>query len=119
MLADFYGTIRVPPTITAHTRPDLAAAVTRLRRALRRHRLADLIVAVERTGRYHHVPQRAFAAAGFEVRDRGGGGAIRTPQRAGGGRLRKCRMALALPLPRRWWSGAGCRSGGNTEAVPV
>ena len=26
------------------------------------------IVAIERTGRYHHLIQRAFAAAGFEVR---------------------------------------------------
>ena len=30
--------------------------------------IADLLVAVERTGRYHHPPARAFAAGGFEVR---------------------------------------------------
>ena len=32
------------------------------------HDIRDLLVAVERTGRYHHPPARAFAAGGFEVR---------------------------------------------------
>ncbi|MDQ5807997.1 MAG: transposase, partial [Actinomycetota bacterium] len=32
------------------------------------HGLRDLLVAVERTGRYHRPVQRAFAAAGFETR---------------------------------------------------
>jgi transposase len=68
MLADFYGKILIPPTVVANTRADLDAAVTRLRQAVAGYRLTDLIIAVERTGRYHLPARRAFAAAGFEVR---------------------------------------------------
>lgn len=68
MLADFYGNVLVPPTEVAHTRAALDAAVARLRQALAEHALHDALVAVERTGRYHHVPQRAFAQAGFDTR---------------------------------------------------
>src|SRR5437762_13591595 len=68
MLADFYGKILIPPTVVANTRADLDAAVARLRQAVAEYRLTDLIIAVERTGRYHLPARRAFAAAGFEVR---------------------------------------------------
>ena len=68
MLADFYGNVLVPPTLLAHDRPALDAAVDQLRRAGRDHDLRDLVVAVERTGRYHRTVQHAFAAAGFEAR---------------------------------------------------
>lgn len=68
LLADFYGNVLVPPTPVEHTRTDLDAAVARLREAVAAHGLRDLVVAVERTGRYHHATRRAFAAAGFEVR---------------------------------------------------
>jgi transposase len=68
LLADFYGKILVPPTTVEHNRHALDAAVAQLRQAARDHDLKDLIVAVERTGRYHHTPRRAFAAAGFETR---------------------------------------------------
>jgi transposase len=68
MLADFYGNVFVPPTTVAHNRHALDAALDRVRQAMRDHDLKDLIVAVERTGRYHHTPRRAFAAAGFETR---------------------------------------------------
>src|SRR5207237_5345336 len=46
----------------------LDAALDQLRQAVRDHDLKDLRVAIERTGRYHHTPRRAFAAAGFETR---------------------------------------------------
>src|SRR5262249_5937384 len=36
--------------------------------AAAQHELKDLLVAVERTGRYHRVVQRAFTAAGIEAR---------------------------------------------------
>src|SRR5947208_16412561 len=65
MLADFYGNVLVAPVEVEHSRLAFATAVTRLRDAIARHQIADLIVAVERTGRYHHVPQRAFRDAGF------------------------------------------------------
>jgi transposase len=68
LLADFYGRVLVPPTQVAHNRPDLDAAVAQLRGAFAAHQLGDGLVAIERTGRYHRVAQRAFAAAGFETR---------------------------------------------------
>lgn len=68
MLADFYGNVLVPPTVVEHNRPGFDAAVTALRQAVEQRQVLDLLVAVERTGRYHHPPARAFAAAGFEVR---------------------------------------------------
>jgi transposase len=68
LLADFYGRVLIPPTVVAHNRPELDAAVAQLRQAFTTHQLRDGLVAIERTGRYHRVVQRAFAAAGFETR---------------------------------------------------
>src|SRR5712692_910590 len=68
MLCDFYGNVFVPPTVVEHDRAGLGAAVSQVQRALQKHALHDFLVAVERTGRYHRPVQRAFAAAGFEVR---------------------------------------------------
>src|SRR5438132_6387135 len=68
LLADFYGRQLMPPTVVAHTRPALDAAVASIRQAFEQHQLRDGLVAIERTGRYHRVVQRAFAAAGFETR---------------------------------------------------
>jgi transposase len=68
LLADFYGRVLLPPTVIAHTRPDLDAAVAQIRQAFDQHQLRDGLVAIERTGRYHRVLQRTFAAAGFETR---------------------------------------------------
>src|SRR5207248_2876399 len=66
--ADFFGRLLLPPTVVAHTRPALDAAVTQIRNAFEQHQLRDGLVAIERTGRYHRVVQRTFAAAGFETR---------------------------------------------------
>ena len=68
LLADFYGRLLIPPTLVAHNRPDLDAAVAQVREAFRQHQLHDGLVAIERTGRYHRLVQRTFAAAGFETR---------------------------------------------------
>jgi transposase len=68
LLADFYGHILIPPTTVAHHRPDLDAAVAQVREAFAAHQLQDGLVAIERTGRYHRLVQRTFAAAGFETR---------------------------------------------------
>jgi hypothetical protein len=68
MLCDFYGNVLLPPTWVDHNRPALDTALAQLRDAVARHALGDVLVVVERTGRYHHVPRRAFAAAGFDVR---------------------------------------------------
>jgi transposase len=68
LLADFYGRVLLPPTTVAHNRPDLDAAVAQVRQAFAAHQLRDGLIAIERTGRYHRVVQRTFAAAGFETR---------------------------------------------------
>jgi transposase len=68
LLADFYGHVHIPPTEVAHNRPDLDAAVAQVRQAFAEHQLRDGLVAIERTGRYHRLVQRTFAAAGFETR---------------------------------------------------
>jgi transposase len=68
LLADFYGRVLIPPTWVAHNRPDLDAAIAQIRQAFMTHELQDGLVAIERTGRYHRLVQRAFAAAGFETR---------------------------------------------------
>ena len=68
MLADFYGNILIPPTEVAHNRVELAAAVKQVRKGLAKHDLRDCLVAVERTGRYHHPVKNAFRKADFETR---------------------------------------------------
>jgi transposase len=68
LLADFYGRVLLPPTPVAHNRPDLDAAVAQIRHAFTTHQLRDGLIAIERTGRYHRLVQRTFAAAGFETR---------------------------------------------------
>ncbi len=68
LLADFYGRVLIPPTTVDHNRPSLDAAITKVRQAFAAHQIRDGLVAIERTGRYHKVVQRAFAAAGFETR---------------------------------------------------
>jgi transposase len=68
MLTDFYGKVLVPPTLVAHNRVELEAAVARVRAALAQHDIRDCIVAIERTGRYHHAVKNVFAKAGFETR---------------------------------------------------
>lgn len=68
MLCDFYGKVLIPPTTVEHNRPELDLTLSQLQAARKEHDLRDLIVAIERTGRYHHIPQRLFAANGDEVR---------------------------------------------------
>ncbi|HKB41772.1 MAG TPA: transposase [Gemmataceae bacterium] len=68
LLADFYGRVLIPPTRVEHNRPALDAAVAQVRQAFADHQLRDGVVAIERTGRYHRLVQRTFAAAGFETR---------------------------------------------------
>jgi len=69
MLADFYGNVLVAPTTVEHNRVELELAVTAARDALARHELRDALVAVERTGRYHHpikpLARRASRCASY------------------------------------------------------
>jgi transposase len=68
MLADFYGKVLVPPTVVEHTSNGLQTMIGALREAVARSDLRDLIVAIERTGRYHVLVQRACVRAGFDTR---------------------------------------------------
>lgn len=68
MVTDFYGNILVPPTTVEHQRRELEAASAQVRAAFAEHDIRDSLVAVERTGRYHHIVQRTFADAAFETR---------------------------------------------------
>jgi transposase len=68
LLADFYGKYLLEPTTLNHSRGNFAAAVDRIRQAQAEHDLRDLLVVIERTGEYHRPVQRAFRAAGWEVR---------------------------------------------------
>jgi len=67
-LADFYGRTLLEPATVAHNRGDFQAAIDRVRQAMRQHQLADLVVAIERTGEYHRPVQHAFRQADFETR---------------------------------------------------
>lgn len=68
MLADFYGQVLIEPTTVEHNQAGFDAAVQCVRDAVARHGIKDMVVVVERTGRYHRPIQRAFTKAGYEVR---------------------------------------------------
>src|SRR5262245_55711084 len=68
LFADFYGRVLIEPTTVEHHRSGFETAVASVRAAMARHHIRDVIVVIERTGRYHGPIQRAFRAAGFEVR---------------------------------------------------
>jgi transposase len=68
MLADFYGKVLIPPTSVEHTRNGLEAMVQSVRLVIERSGLRDVIVAIERTGRYHLPVKRTFVQAGFDTR---------------------------------------------------
>jgi transposase len=68
MLADFYAKVLVPPTVVEHTRAGMDAMLQHVRQAVQEHRLADVLIAVERTGNYHTPIQRCFRRAGFDTR---------------------------------------------------
>lgn len=68
MLTDFYGRVIVEPTVVEHTQGALNAMVDHVRMACAQYDLRDWIVAVEMTGVYHRLPQRAFRQAGFDTR---------------------------------------------------
>jgi len=68
LLANFYGTVLMPPVTVEHERGPLDAIIATLRGLIREHGLGDVVVAIERTGEYHRPVQRAFRAAGFETR---------------------------------------------------
>jgi hypothetical protein len=57
MASDFYGTILVKPFAVTQSRPSLQLMVENLRDQLAHREIKDVIVAIERTGRYHQASQ--------------------------------------------------------------
>src|SRR5260370_33988224 len=68
MLANFYGSVLIPPQTVAHTPGHLQAVIDQVRQACAQYQLRDLIVAIERTGEYHRPVQRACKQANFDTR---------------------------------------------------
>jgi transposase len=68
MFTDFYGRLLCPPTVVEHNRAAFDHMLVAVRQAITTYKLKDVVVAVERTGRYHMPVQRAFAGAGYETR---------------------------------------------------
>ena len=68
MFADFFGNFLIPPQRLDHKRPALDAAVQQLRQTAHDHDIKDLLIVIERTGRYHRLVQRTFAAAHYDIR---------------------------------------------------
>jgi transposase len=68
LLADYYGRVHIRPTTVEHNQSSFESALQSVRTAMAEHHIKDVIVVVERTGRYHGPVQRAFLKAGFEVR---------------------------------------------------
>lgn len=68
MMTDFYGKVLVPPTTLEHHARGFRQAIAAIREQLETSGIRDQIVAIERTGKFHHPPKRAFVRAGFEVR---------------------------------------------------
>ena len=68
MMTDFYGNILIEPTEIEHRAACFQAAIKTINQRIQDNNIQDMIVLIERTGKYHHPAKRAFAAAGFEVR---------------------------------------------------
>ena len=68
MLADFYGRVLVPPTTVEHQRAQIQLMLLMLKQAAEKHALKDTIIAVEMTGTYHQIIQRAFRDAKYDTR---------------------------------------------------
>jgi transposase len=68
LLADFFGKVLARPTPVDHNRVELDALVNQVRWLCHEHDLRDIIVAIERTGRYHHVVRDAFRRGQFDTR---------------------------------------------------
>jgi transposase len=68
MLADFYGKLIITPQTVEHTQGPLRAALDQVRQAREQYQLTDLVVAVERTGEYHRLVQRACRRNGLDTR---------------------------------------------------
>jgi len=68
MLCNFYGKVLVEPTSVEHTTGGLRAMTQSIAAACQAEGLTDTIVAVEMTGIYHKLVQRAFRKAGFDTR---------------------------------------------------
>jgi len=60
LLSDFAGNVLMEMQVVENTAPALAGLVERLKALCQSHRLKDLVVGIERTGRYHVPIQQAL-----------------------------------------------------------
>ena len=67
MLADFYGSILVPPTVVEHNKQGFDTMIAEIRGAIRSHGLGDVLVAIERTGNYHLPIKRTLVSNEFDT----------------------------------------------------
>jgi len=68
MMSDFYGNTFIAPVVLEHNAQSFKAAIATINREINKKAIKDVIVVIERTGKFHHPAKRAFGAAGFEVR---------------------------------------------------
>ena len=107
MLTNFLGKVLVEATEVRHDRAALSEAITAVRNAQRKHSLKALVVAVERTGRYHRRFMEAFRSADFDVRVVHPFATQRLRQPAAPGNKTDARFGREGPKPRAAGSGAG------------
>src|SRR5258708_31375783 len=65
MMTDFYGNVLIQPTVPVHHSPGFRDAIAAINRQAKIRKIQDMIVVIEHTGKFHHPPRRAYAAAGF------------------------------------------------------
>ena len=68
MLCDFFGRVIIEPTDVEHHRGPLEAMIEQVNAACQADGIVDSIVAIEMTGIYHKIVQRAFRMAGYDTR---------------------------------------------------
>ncbi len=68
MMADYFGKILIEPQTLEHQSGHFKAAFALIRQSLKKNKISDLIVTVERTGNFHLPLKHAFSGAGFETR---------------------------------------------------
>src|ERR1700722_7699145 len=68
MMSDFYGNTFIAPVVLEHDAQCFKAAIATINCEIKKKAIKDVIIVIERTGKFHHPAKRAFGAAGFEVR---------------------------------------------------
>ena len=65
MMADFYGTVLIDPAQLEHNAKGFQEAIEAIRRQIHISQIKDIIVVIERTGKFHHPAKRARLGRGL------------------------------------------------------